>query len=159
VSPISPVEVTRFPQPSTGSIASTVNDQVLTIVGLGTLALVYYVFLRVVRSAWLASRPSRAARRWEASHLFVVEPESMNGRAFDLCDDLTLGRAAGCSVTIDDDHVSQVHARIFHRSGQFVVEDLGSLNGTYMNRTRVKSPTAIGAGDRLQVGDTILEVA
>jgi pSer/pThr/pTyr-binding forkhead associated (FHA) protein len=83
----------------------------------------------------------------------------MNGRAFDLCDELTLGRAAGCSVTIDDDHVSQVHARIFHRSGQLVVEDLGSLNGTYMNRARVMAPMAIGVGDRLQVGDTVLEVA
>jgi|TARA_B100000959_G_scaffold67812_1_gene71849 hypothetical protein len=136
-----------------------VNDQVLTIVGLGALALVYYVFLRVVRSAWLASRPSRAAHRWGASHLFVVEPESMSGRAFDLCDDLTVGRAAGCSVTIDDNHVSQMHARIFHRGGKLVVEDLGSVNGTYMNRARVIVPTVIGAGDRLQVGDTVLEVA
>ncbi len=83
----------------------------------------------------------------------------MNGRVINLCDDLILGRAAGCSVTIDDDHVSQLHARIFHRSGQLVVEDLGSVNGTYMNRDRVTVPTVIGAGDRLQVGDTILEVA
>ena len=103
----------------------------------------------------------RVIDRLEARNasLFVVEPESMNGRAFDLCDELTLGRAAGCSVTIDDDHVSQVHARIFHRSGQLVVEDLGSLNGTYMNRARVMAPMAIGVGDRLQVGDTVLEVA
>ncbi|HJO80272.1 MAG: FHA domain-containing protein [Acidimicrobiales bacterium] len=135
------------------------NDQVLTLVGLGVLALVYYAFLRVVRSAWLASRSSRAVRGWGVSHLFVVEPESMNGRVINLCDDLILGRAAGCSVTIDDDHVSQLHARIFHRSGQLVVEDLGSVNGTYMNRDRVTVPTVIGAGDRLQVGDTILEVA
>ncbi|HJL83648.1 MAG TPA: FHA domain-containing protein [Acidimicrobiales bacterium] len=134
------------------------NDQVLTIVGLGTLALVYYVFLRVVRSAWLAFRPSRSARRWGASHLLVVEPESMNGWEFDLSEDLTLGRAAGCSVTIDDDHVSQVHARIFHRSGKLALEDLGSANGTYVNRARVIAPTVIGAGDRLQVGDTVLEV-
>jgi len=144
---------------STGSIKRTVNDQVLTLVGLGVLALVYYAFLRVVRSAWLASRSSRAVRGWGVSHLFVVEPESMNGRVINLCDDLILGRAAGCSVTIDDDHVSQLHARIFHRSGQLVVEDLGSVNGTYMNRDRVTVPTVIGAGDRLQVGDTILEVA
>ncbi|MBC8194748.1 MAG: FHA domain-containing protein [Acidimicrobiia bacterium] len=135
------------------------SDQVLTIVGLGTLALVYYVFLRVVRSAWLASRTPRTARLPGVSHLVIVEPESLHGRLFDLCDDLTLGRAAGCSVTIDDSHMSQVHARIIHRGGQFVVEDLGSVNGTYKNRDRVIAPTVIGNGDRLQMGDTILEVA
>ncbi len=39
-----------------------------------------------------------------------------------------------------------------------MVEDLGSTNGTYVNRERVEAPVALGAGDHLQVGDTILEL-
>ncbi len=127
--------------------------------GLGTLALVYYVFLRLVRSAWMASRPSRDDGSREATRLVVVSPAALSGRAFGLTGDLTLGRAAGCVVTVDDGHVSQVHARVFEQHGRAVVEDLGSTNGTYLNRARVTGPTVIRTGDRLQVGDTVLEVA
>ena len=47
-----------------------------------------------------------------------------------------MGRAAGCHIALPDDtFVSQLHARVFERSGQVYVEDLGSTNGTYVNAT------------------------
>jgi pSer/pThr/pTyr-binding forkhead associated (FHA) protein len=58
----------------------------------------------------------------------------------------------------DDTFVSQVHARVFRRDGSLFVEDLGSTNGTFLNRKAVSSPMALRKGDRLQVGRSVLEV-
>lgn len=107
----------------------------------------------------VAWRPlARRLRLRHASHLVVVAPEALEGLVVDVHDELTVGRAAGCGVTFDDGHVSPLHARVFRSGDRVVVEDLGSTNGTYVNRARVESPTALDAGDRVQVGDTVLEV-
>ena len=82
----------------------------------------------------------------------------MVGRRFPLGDEITVGRAAGCQVTVDDNYVSQLHARVFSRDGQLFVEDLGSTNGTYLNRVKVSAPMVMKKSDRLQVGNTVLEV-
>ena len=91
--------------------------------------------------------------------LVVVAPPEQQGRLYPLGEELTMGRAAGCQVTLDDTYVSQIHARVFVRGGQVYVEDLGSTNGTYLNRTKVAGPMLVGPGDRLQVGSTVLELA
>jgi pSer/pThr/pTyr-binding forkhead associated (FHA) protein len=88
----------------------------------------------------------------------AVEPADQVGRRYPLGDEITVGRAAGCQVTVDDTYVSQLHARVFTRDGQLFVEDLGSTNGTYLNRVKVAGPMVMQKGDRLQVGNTVLEV-
>jgi pSer/pThr/pTyr-binding forkhead associated (FHA) protein len=47
---------------------------------------------------------------------------------------------------------------VFHDGRHWVVEDLGSTNGTFLNRVKVTSPTPIAAGDQLGIGKTIVEV-
>ena len=69
-----------------------------------------------------------------------------------------MGRAGGCQITLDDTFVSQLHARVFRREGQLYVEDLGSTNGTFLNRKKVTAPIAIRKGDRLQIGKTVMEL-
>jgi pSer/pThr/pTyr-binding forkhead associated (FHA) protein len=88
----------------------------------------------------------------------AVEPADQVGRRYPLGDEITVGRAAGCQVTVDDTYVSQLHARVFTREGQLFVDDLGSTNGTYLNRVKVAGPMGMQKGDRLQVGNTVLEV-
>lgn len=90
--------------------------------------------------------------------LVVVAPTESVGRRYELGEELTLGRAAGCQITLDDTYVSQLHARVFHRDGAFFVEDLGSTNGTYLNRKKVSGPLMLKAGDQVQVGSTVLEL-
>jgi pSer/pThr/pTyr-binding forkhead associated (FHA) protein len=90
--------------------------------------------------------------------LAVVEPAELRGRTFPLAEELTVGRAAGCQVTLDDTYASQIHARVFARDGQLFVEDLGSTNGTYLNRRKVQGPQVMRRGDRLQVGNTMMEL-
>jgi pSer/pThr/pTyr-binding forkhead associated (FHA) protein len=57
-----------------------------------------------------------------------------------------------------DTFVSQLHARIYVREGRPFVEDLGSTNGTFLNRTRLSQTMPLHRGDRVQVGQTVLEV-
>ncbi len=145
----------------------------LTILKLCLLALLYLFFLRVLRAVWTeikgpkriegppakARRETRrAVKQAKGAHLSVVEPTNQRGRTFALADDVTLGRAAGCQVTLDDTYASQLHARLFTREGQLFVEDLGSTNGTYLNRRKVQGPMVIKRGDKLQVGNTVMEL-
>ena len=88
----------------------------------------------------------------------LVVSDEAGRRTFPLKESLTVGRAATCDVVVSDTYVSNVHARIFQRDGGWWLEDLGSTNGTYMNRTRVSSPTAIGPGDEVRMGKARLEL-
>jgi pSer/pThr/pTyr-binding forkhead associated (FHA) protein len=153
-----------------------VPDSLLTILKFCFLALLYLFFFRVLRAVWVevsgreaAVTPTVAptARSWGAaaaapqkgSRLKVVDPPDRRGRTYELGDELTVGRAVGCQITLDDDtYVSQLHARVFRRDGQLFVEDLGSTNGTFLNRRKVSSPAPLKRGDRLQMGKTVLEL-
>jgi len=83
---------------------------------------------------------------------------ALAGTTYPLGDELTVGRAAGCQITLDDTYASQVHARIFMRDDQLYVEDLGSTNGTYLNRRKVSAPMVVSHGDQIQIGSTVMEV-
>jgi pSer/pThr/pTyr-binding forkhead associated (FHA) protein len=153
-----------------------VSEQLLTILKFCLLALVYLFFFRVLRAVWAELRPqpkpqpvavaaagaapagSRKERKRTGRQLdlVVVEPVAQRGRRYPLGDELTVGRAAGCGITVDDTFVSQIHARVFRRDGNLYVEDLGSTNGTWLNRNKVAGPILMRKGDRLQVGSTVL---
>lgn len=92
--------------------------------------------------------------------LKVVDPPQRRGRVFDLGDEVTVGRSPGCAVALEDDtFVSSIHARVYRRSGELWLEDLGSTNGTWLNDERVDGPSRLQRGDRVKVGSTTLEVA
>lgn len=90
--------------------------------------------------------------------MVVLAPPELLGRRYQLAQELTLGRAAGCQITLDDTYVSQLHARIFRAEDVLYVEDLGSTNGTYLNRNKVSGPLLLEVGDQVQVGSTIFEL-
>ncbi len=74
------------------------------------------------------------------------------GESFALQGDrITIGRRPDCSVFLDDVTVSRDHALIVRRGGAFHLDDLGSLNGTYVNRHRIETHKLVD-GDELQVG-------
>jgi len=62
-----------------------------------------------------------------------------------------IGRSPECEVFLDDVTVSRNHAVLIARTGGYVVEDLGSLNGTFVNRRRIDTAVLHG-GDELQIG-------
>jgi pSer/pThr/pTyr-binding forkhead associated (FHA) protein len=153
-----------------------VPEGILNVLKLLFLALLYLFLARVVRVVYLEvtgprraaafpatptpatpgpARPSKAV----ALRLRVVEPPEGAGRLYPLGEEVTVGRAPGCGVVLTDDtYVSQLHARIYSQDGDLLVEDLGSTNGTYVNRERLNGSTRIKKGDRLQIGTTVMEV-
>jgi pSer/pThr/pTyr-binding forkhead associated (FHA) protein len=70
---------------------------------------------------------------------------------------LTIGRASDNGLVIHDSRVSRHHARLQARRGALVFTDLGSTNGSRVNGGRV-SEVALGEGDRIEIGDTVLVV-
>ncbi|MFE7976979.1 FHA domain-containing protein [Streptomyces shenzhenensis] len=72
---------------------------------------------------------------------------------------ITLGRAHDSTIVLDDDYASSRHARIYpDRDGQWIVEDLGSTNGTYLDRSRLTTPTPIPLGGPIRIGKTVIEL-
>lgn len=69
-----------------------------------------------------------------------------------------IGRAATCTVVIEDDYCSSRHCRIYPDGGQWMIEDLGSTNGTFLDNQRVDGPVPFRAGDRLALGTTAIEL-
>lgn len=65
---------------------------------------------------------------------------------------LALGRSATCDIVLDDVTVSRKHAEINRESGQYVITDADSLNGTYVNRGLVNRAAVLSDGDELRIG-------
>lgn len=76
------------------------------------------------------------------------------GQRFNLGDEeVHIGRHPDCHVVIDDAAVSRHHARIINKDGKFLIEDLKSRNGTFLNRRMVQQPTRLLNGDRIRICD------
>jgi signal transduction histidine kinase len=78
------------------------------------------------------------------------------GRSFDLLDgENIIGRKSN-SVELTDGTVSRQHAKLTPKDGAWLLEDLGSANGTYLNGIRMKQPAALHRGDQVRCGSTLL---
>lgn len=151
-------------------------DLVLLILKYVFLAILWIFVARAVRAVLIELRPAKAAAPARGAPVpaqppprkskgkspgkaVVVEGTGLKGKSFPLTSELTIGRSDQCQVRVEGDtYVSSVHARIFPRDGSYMVEDLGSTNGTYLNRRRITAPAELQRGDRVKVGKTVLEM-
>lgn len=145
-----------------------ITELTLWIARLSVLGLMYFFLLLVV---WAVFADARAAARPERSPaqpapLPVTSPVSAptlivtggaapaNGRAFPLVGPLEIGRDASCGICIPNRFVSKVHLRVYVVNGVWMVEDLGSTNGSQLNGAPLHGVQPLNKGDRLVVGDT-----
>ena len=158
------------------------SELALTLVRLGFLTLLWaFVLITVLalrrdlrqpaeaRPTGRERRPARAPKppkppkvakqqKVKGSKLVVIEGP-LNGTVVPLGNvQITIGRAPDSTLVIDDDYASSRHARIYPSEGSWVVEDLGSTNGTWIDRTRITSPTVLPVGAPLRVGRTTLQI-
>jgi hypothetical protein len=87
----------------------------------------------------------------------VVEraPGHDSGMIYDLDGEaLVLGRGDHAAIRLQDPFASSQHARVYAQGGAFVVEDLGSTNGTYLNEELLETPRPLHPGDRVRIGDS-----
>jgi hypothetical protein len=102
-------------------------------------------------------RPAKAGRG--APQRLLVTNGALAGTTIGLADQqITIGRANDATLVLSDDYASSRHARLFPQDGQWIVEDLGSTNGTYLDRQKVTQPTPVPAGVPIRIGKTVLEL-
>ena len=106
------------------------------------------------------NRPARPPRPGRGSpRVLVVTAGALKGTSLDLAQQqITLGRANDATLMLNDDYASSRHARIFPQDGQWIVEDLGSTNGTYLDRQKVTRPMPVPVGVPIRIGKTVLEL-
>jgi pSer/pThr/pTyr-binding forkhead associated (FHA) protein len=105
--------------------------------------------------------PKRSSARVSrtAPHQMVVTAGDLAGTTIELADaQITIGRADDATLVLTDDYASTRHARLFPQDGQWLVEDLGSTNGTYLDRQKVTRPTTVPVGVPIRIGKTVLEL-
>jgi pSer/pThr/pTyr-binding forkhead associated (FHA) protein len=105
-------------------------------------------------------QPQNNRQRRGAPTKLVVAEGSLAGTTVALQGQtITLGRAHDSTIVLDDDYASSRHARIYpDRDGQWIVEDLGSTNGTYLDRNRLTTPTPVPLGAPIRIGKTVIEL-
>ncbi|MDD2922336.1 MAG: FHA domain-containing protein [Anaerolineales bacterium] len=88
---------------------------------------------------------------------FVMRSGPTPGVAYPLeSDQMTIGRDASNGVAINDAEVSRKHAQISFQGGKYVIEDLGSTNGTFVNGQRLSGPVVLKPGDVVSLGEQIV---
>ena len=89
--------------------------------------------------------------------LIVIYGHDMGRRVHVGTEPLSIGRSPKCDVHVDQESVSRNHCQIHFTGNEFMVRDLGSTNGTYVNDDLVQDEWRLSHGDQLKVGRTILK--
>jgi hypothetical protein len=121
--------------------------------------------LRVAGEARGAARPRRGGQPAQAPagrmvpSLLAVTAGTMAGTRLRLGPGpILIGRAEDSTLVLDDDYASTRHARITQQGQEYFLEDLGSTNGTYLDRARVTTPTPVPVGVPIRIGRTVIEL-
>ena len=150
-------------------------ELVLQLTRAGFLALLWLfvlVALRVVRSDLYAASGLRAivpgrrttsrgtgGGRGRHARQLVVTHGALAGTRVSLDSrPIMLGRADDSTLVLDDDYASTRHAKLSLQGEEWYVEDLGSTNGTYLDRAKVSGPTRVPLGVPIRIGKTVIEL-
>src|SRR3954468_13937596 len=102
----------------------------------------------------LLSRQDRTAARY-----LVVTDGALKGARITLSGQpVLIGRADDSTLVLTDDYASTRHARLSQRGSEWYVEDLGSTNGTYLDRAKVTTAVRVPMGTPVRIGKTAIEL-
>lgn len=111
----------------------------------------------VGRPAARPTAPTARKTRAQPRELVVHVPDG-RPRVLPLDGEIRFGRAPTCTVVLSDSYTSEQHARIFPEGDDWLVADMGSTNGTFLNQAKVTAPAPLAPGDQLGIGKTVVEV-
>lgn len=162
------------------------SELTLLVLRLGLLALLWvFVFIVIysVRSDMFGPRIPRSVRVAASQHQeanrerdvptpspapsasassfskLVITAGPKAGTTIDLpVTGLTIGRSSGAGLQVSDDYTSTNHAKVSKRGDSWIIEDLGSTNGTFLSGKRVQSAAEITPGATIRVGTTQFEL-
>jgi len=101
--------------------------------------------------------PNRERRRYPR-HLVVTEGALAGTRITLSSQPVLIGRADDSTLVLTDDYASTRHARLSPRGSEWYVEDLGSTNGTYLDRAKVTTAVRVPMGTPVRIGKTVIEL-
>ena len=102
--------------------------------------------------------PSRGQRRNTPRQLVVTEGALAGTRIQLGAQPVLIGRADDSTLVLTDDYSSTRHARLSPRGSEWYVEDLGSTNGTYLDRAKVTTAVRVPMGTPVRIGKTVIEL-
>jgi pSer/pThr/pTyr-binding forkhead associated (FHA) protein len=115
--------------------------------------------LRVSTPGFRRNNADKAAKGNKAPRQLVVTHGALTGTRISLDGrPILIGRADDSTLVLDDDFASTRHARISLRGSDWYVEDLGSTNGTYLDRAKVTAPLRVPLGSPIRIGKTVIEL-
>jgi hypothetical protein len=141
-------------------IANTSIDIIILLLRVAVVLLLYFflwqVLRFVVRDLQGAGQPTGAAQASPYGQLVVLRSGQSGvaaGKTFPLSPSTIIGRSMEqCEIALNDSFLSQQHARLELRGDQWVLEDLGSTNGTFVNDIEVRDATIVEEGDIVRLG-------
>ncbi len=87
----------------------------------------------------------------------IIRQGPQAGMSFPLAgNQIIIGREEGLDITLQDPESSRRHARIIWQAGQYIIDDMGSTNGTFVNGVQITAPQILNPGDSIGVGQTAL---
>lgn len=126
------------------------------------LAFVLYIFLwRVLQTLWQELKQQGTILSSQKKPGIHMDARMEDGKELKFHfwqNEITIGRGSHCHISLPDEALSASHARLSFHHGQWWLEDIGSTNGTFLNKEKIILPTVIITGDQIKCGNTIFSL-
>ncbi|RXI45592.1 FHA domain-containing protein [Clostridium tetani] len=135
-------------------------SSVITIIMIAIIYLIIFTALRIMNKDIKSGNKGKRDRR-KVVGFEILEPGNNSsfkkGGVIPLRRELSIGRNAQNTFIIDDPYISSFHVRIYLRNNDYIIEDLGSTNGTIVNNTKINGKKYLESGDVVKLGSTVLK--
>jgi len=131
------------------------------ILRIGLVTVLYLFLWSILQFVWQDLKQqgiSLSSRKKPSIQLVIKTSDGMEKIVFFQQDEITIGRALGNTIVLTDDALSANHARVLYNHAQWWLEDIGSTNGTFLNKEKISSPTVIINTDQFKCGNTLFSI-
>lgn len=132
---------------------------IFTLIIIAIVYMIIFTALRIMNKDIKGGTKKKSKKK--TAGLEIIEPgNSYNlkrGGVIPLQGLITIGRKEDNTFMLDDPYVSGKHARIYVKSGDYIIEDLGSTNGTLVNDDEIKGKNYLETGDIIKIGNTVFK--
>lgn len=122
-------------------------------------AIIFYALIIMYKDLKGSGKSSLNKKKFGLEVIQVGMNENLKiGAVFLLSGEFTIGRKDNNTLILSDPYSSGYHARILRKEEDFILEDLGSTNGTFLNGVKVKEREYLTIGDEIKIGELNLKV-